>query len=168
MRLDQKGSTLPEALVTLALAGVVMAIGAVGLRANYLDLSSAQQNLVNDLRRARMMATRKGVHYRVTFGSGSYQIERMKESELTAGLWQVDEVVEPESIELPAELSLGVASDSGGASVEFDTRGMVVPPSSSTTNEIVTVTLSEGNDEKLVRIWPSGQIERTQNVEMTS
>jgi Tfp pilus assembly protein FimT len=168
MRLGQKGSTLPEAVVTLALAGVVMAIGAVGLRANYLDLSTAQQNLVNNVRRARMMATRKGVHYRVTFGSGSYQIERMKESELAAGVWQVDEVVEPESVELPASLSLGVASDSGGSSIEFDTRGMVVPPAVATTSSIVTVTLSEGDDEKVVRIWPSGQIERTANQEMTS
>jgi hypothetical protein len=130
------------------------------LNARFLDLSTAQQNLINDLRKARLMATRQGVHYRVVFADGAYRIERMRESTGSEGLWLVDALAEPQRIELPSQVSVGVAGG-GSTAVEFDSRGMVVPPEDAG-GEVFTVTLSEGESATArVEIWPSGQIQKS-------
>jgi Tfp pilus assembly protein FimT len=160
VRLNEKGSTIIEAVMTLGIAAIVTSFGALGLNVKFADLATSQQNLMNDLRKARTTAMRRGVHYRVAFADGSYRIERMMPSEEDAGLWEVDDLAEPDEIHLPSQLSVAVAGIAEDPAIEFDSRGMVVPLSEGSSG-VTTVMLTDSNDSNraAIEIWPSGQIQ---------
>jgi hypothetical protein len=160
MRLNDKGSTIIEAVVTLGIAGVVAGFGALGLNVRFADLATTQQELINDLRKARTTAMRQGAHYRVTFADGSYRIDRLMESELDDSVWEVDALADPDEVELPSQLSVNVAGSEEDPFVEFDSRGMVVARSEGDSG-VVTVTLNGSDDSTAeIEIWPSGQIQK--------
>lgn len=161
---SQAGSTLAEVLVTIGIVTGLMGVGVLSLDRGYLDLATARQNLVNDLRRARMQATLKGAHYRFEAAGSQYVITRLEDDD-GDGEWQVDSSYEPKVVELPTGFSVltygSGATGAASAVAEFDGRGLLVPESDGTLTIIsVTVSDAEGKTETL-QIWPSGQVEAT-------
>lgn len=157
---NQTGSTLAEVLVTIGIVTGLMGVGVLSLNRGYLNLATARQNLVNDLRRARMQATLKGAHYKFESTGNQYTITRLADGD-GDGDWEVDPDFQPKTVALPAGFSVvtfGGATGSAGIA-EFDGRGLLVPDETGSLSIIsVTVSDSSGQAETL-QIWPSGQVE---------
>ena len=158
MQTNEKGTTLTEALVTISIAAIIMAIGVLGIRRDYLDLGSSSQNLRNDLKQARMEASRRGVHYRVKLSSGSYRTERMADPQ-GDGSWEVATATSPQVVDLPDHVSL--AMDNADLVVEFNSRGLVVGPDGDAEDGVMEIVLTDQSNgaSRRIRVWPSGQIQ---------
>lgn len=156
---SQLGSTLIEVLVTLGIVIGLMGVGVLSLNRGYLNLATAKQNLVNDLRRARMQATLKGAHFRFDSAGNSYTITRLADPD-GDGAWDADQNFGVKVVELPGGFSVmasGPAVATAGA--EFDSRGLLVPAVDGTLS-IVSVVVSDGDGRsESLQIWPSGQVE---------
>lgn len=151
---SQMGSSIPELMVTVGIIASVMGTGVMSLDRGYLDLATAKQTLVNDLRRARMQATLKGAHFRFQTQGGQYVITRLKDAD-GDGVWNVDSAYTARTVELPHGYSIVAAS-----TAEFDGRGLLVATGSSSVADIISVTLRDHEGQrKVVQIWPSGQVE---------
>jgi type II secretory pathway pseudopilin PulG len=152
----ETGLSVIELLVAIALIGVMGALAIPRLNQSVLNLSSATQNLVGNIRMTRANAVSRGAHYRITLGATSYSIERLH---LDAdGNWVPDPGYPSEDWDLPSGISLNVTS--GDGIIEFDTRGLIVPPPDEDASEIEEVTIhdSQDGDNKHLEIWPSGQV----------
>jgi len=157
---SQVGSSLAEVLVTLGIVTSVMGVGVLGLNRGYMNLTTAKQNLVNDLRRARMQATLKGAHYRFEVAGGQYTITRLTDAD-GDGEWEVAADFPSKVVDLPPGFSLSASAAGEAASAEFDGRGLLVPQGDGSLG-IITLTVSDdqGKSHRL-QIWPSGQVEET-------
>jgi type II secretory pathway pseudopilin PulG len=150
------GLSVIELLVAIALIGVMGALAIPRLNQSVLNLSSTTQNLVGNIRMARANAVSRGAHYRITLSANSYSIERLS---LDAdGNWVPDPGYSSEDWDLPSGISLNVTS--GDGIIEFDTRGLIVPPPDEEASEIEQVTIHDSldGDNKYLEIWPSGQV----------
>lgn len=87
--IGQAGPTLLELLVGLAIVGTLGAIAIPNLNNSSLDLSSAVQRFVGELRMARARATNSGAHFRVTLADTSYTIQRLQDAN-DDGVWEPD------------------------------------------------------------------------------
>lgn len=161
----QAGTSLPEILVTISVIGLVMGLGVTGITGRYDNHGSATQSVLNDLRLTRMNAITRGAHYRMTFKSGSYDMQRLQDNDGN-GVWDTDSQVEPTEVELPYDVALSVAGAIAsplGLTIDFDSRGMVATPSGIVVGvATVYVTATGGiNAGKVnsVEVWPSGQIQ---------
>lgn len=156
--LGEAGVTLIELLVGLAIIGTMGAMAIPSLSSNSLDLSSSVQQFVGELRMARARATNSSSHYRVTLAATSYTIQRLQDAN-NDGVWEPDMSFPAGSIDLPADISLGVTA--GDGIIEFTSRGLVVPRPTDQIAEIEEITLSDaasGRTEQ-IEVWPSGQIQ---------
>lgn len=156
---DEKGLSLVEVIVTTAVVGVVLGVSVPNLSPGSIGLTTAKQNLANDLRRIRMDATIRGVHFRVTMGPSSYRIERLRQG--SSGAWEVDPTVTSRQVDLPSDIALAAANPDGAvANIEFNTRGMVAPSTSAESTAPMILTLSQRHSARKdnVEVWPSGQI----------
>jgi Tfp pilus assembly protein FimT len=155
----QAGTSLAEVMVTLGIITIVMGVGVLGLDRDFLDLDTARQMLVNDLRMARMQATLKGVRFRVTLGAGGYRIERLVDTNGT-GNWQVDGSYAAKTVNLPSGYALTSTSTAGSATTaEFDGRGLLVAQPNGTIGVISIVLSDDDGRQKAVKLWPSGQVD---------
>ncbi len=158
---SQGGSTLTEVLVTIGIVTGLMGVGVLSLSRGYLTLATAKQNLVNDLRRARMQATLKGAHYRFESSGNVYTISRLADSD-GDGQWEVDQNSSAKVVELPVGFSVAAASESGGGYyAEFDSRGLLVPGDDGSLGIISVVLRDDKGQLERLHIWPSGQVEPT-------
>lgn len=157
MQTNEKGTTLTEAMVTISIAAIITAVGVLGIRGDFLDLASSSQDLRNDLKQARMEASRRGVHYRVTLSSGSYSTERMADPQ-GDGSWEAAAATIPEVVDLPDHVSL--AMDNADTVVEFNSRGLVVGADGEPVEGVVEIVLTDQKDgtQRRISVWPSGQI----------
>lgn len=152
----ETGLSVIELLVAIALIGVMGALAIPRLNQSVLNLSSATQNLVGNIRMARANAVSRGAHYRITFSANSYTIERLH---LDAdGNWVPAPGYSSENWDLPSGISLTISN--GDGIIEFDTRGLLVPPPGEDSPEIEQVTIHDSldGDNKHLEIWPSGQV----------
>lgn len=150
---SQRGMSLIELLVVIGILGLVVAVTLPGLKSSALDLSTATQNLVGDLRIARANAASHSAHYRVTISSESYTIQRLQDND-GDGVWQP--TGSPQSVDLRDGISLNV--ESGDGVVEFNTRGLVESDNAGPEIERITLTDSRDGKTKQVEVWPSGQV----------
>lgn len=156
--IGQAGLTLLELLVGLAIVGTLGAIAIPNLNNSSLDLSSAVQRFVGELRMARARATNSGAHFRVTLADTSYTIQRLKDAD-EDGVWEPDSSFPAGTIDLPTNISLSVTG--GDGIIEFTSRGLVVPRPDDGVAEIEQITISDtanGRTQQL-EVWPSGQIQ---------
>jgi type II secretory pathway pseudopilin PulG len=155
---DERGTTILEVLISVGIILIALGGSVLGLNRTFADLTSAGQTFANDLRLARMNAVTRGAHYRVSWGDTSYRTERLIDLDGN-GIWELDPQAPPVLRRLPAGISLGNLGADGNA-FEFDTRGMVVPPSSATPDVVALAVGETGNPALAIRIevWPSGQV----------
>jgi type II secretory pathway pseudopilin PulG len=142
------GFSLVEALVTVTLVAILFAIAMPHALPNAFNLWQAQVQLIGDLRLARTDALTKGNHFQLAVTtSSSYAIYRMT---FNGATWAKSGVVL--SGTLPANVTF---TRGGGATFEFNTRGMLILP-----GEAATLTLADGvtGHTRNVTVWPSGQV----------
>lgn len=153
---SQHGMSLIELLVAIGILGLLVALALPRLNSRQLDLSTATQDLVGNLRIARANASGRGAHYLATFSSSSYSIQRLQDND-DDGVW------EPEGpslqVDLPGGVSLTVQD--GDGVVEFNARGLIEPNAGDAVAEIERLTLTDSRDGRTqqVEVWPSGQVQ---------
>lgn len=164
---SQTGSSLAEVMVTIGIVTGLMGVGILSLDRGYMNMTTAKQNLMIDLRQARMQATLKGAHVRFDAGSGAYRIVRLSDPD-GDGQWETDRAFTPRTIALPSGYGVAVSSSGSTAVAEFDGRGLLVPQSDGSLSIItVTITGADGDAES-VQIWPSGQVEEAPSTQTAS
>ena len=167
------GATLFELLVTVSVIGVLLGVSVLGIRGTYFDFATSKQRVVNDLRLTRSNANTKGAHFRVLFGSGSYFIERLQDED-GDGVWDSDPELEPQEINLPDGVGVTLSLFGGGgtdaSAVEFDTRGMVVPPDGKMVADLTEIIIRDlkTGEAVVVQVWPSGQVQLSSNTNVSS
>lgn len=146
------GFSLIEVLVAMIMLGVVAGFGVSRLLVAYGRPTLAQrsaQELVGNLRVARMQAISHNAHYRVVPGSSTYQIQRLS-FDAGTNSW-TNPGTDVRTIRLPSPLILSGSNPS----VEFDARGLMVQPASTAT---INLQDSGIGVARAVQVRLSGQI----------
>jgi prepilin-type N-terminal cleavage/methylation domain-containing protein len=153
---SERGLSLIELLVAIGILGLLVALALPRINSRQLELSTVTQDLVGNLRIARANATARGAHYRATFSSSSYSIQRLQDDD-DNGSWEPEG--SPLQVDLPNGVSLTVQD--GDGVVEFNTRGLIEPNAGDAVAEIERLTLTDSRDGRTrqVEIWPSGQVQ---------
>jgi len=156
MKRRNAGFTVTEMMVALTIIGIMGALAISSVNKSALNLSSAEQDLIANLRVARANANGRGVHFRVAMGISSYTIQRLKQD--AEGNWIVDTAFSTQTVTAPRGISFSVTY--GDGIIEFDTRGLIVPPPGQTVSEIEVISISDSikNRTKTLNVWPSGQV----------
>jgi prepilin-type N-terminal cleavage/methylation domain-containing protein len=147
-----RGFSLIEVLVAVTMLGIVAGFGVSRLLVAYgrptLAHRSAQE-LVGNLRVARVQAISHNAHYRVVPATSSYQIQRLA-FDAGTNSW-INPGTDVRTVSLPRPLVFSGATPS----VEFDARGLMVQPAST-----ATLNLQDGGvgTARAVQIRLSGQI----------
>jgi prepilin-type N-terminal cleavage/methylation domain-containing protein len=129
-RIGSHGFSLIEVVVAVTMLGIVAGLGVSRLLAVYGRPTLAHrtaQELVGNLRVARMLAISHDAHYRVVPATSSYQIQRLT-FDVGTNSW-INPGTEVRTVTLPQP----VVFSGGTPSVEFDARGLMVQPGSSAT-----------------------------------
>lgn len=146
----ERGMTVIELLVALAIFGVLAGIALPQFRPGAFNLQTAQNQLLADMRRTRDDALTRGDHYRLDIIS----VSQYAEYHLTVagGVWTVSGGA-LFTRNLPTGITLAAAAV--GRSFEFNTRGLMLNPGAATT---LTITDSPNSHTRSVTVWPSGQV----------
>jgi prepilin-type N-terminal cleavage/methylation domain-containing protein len=152
---NQKGISLIEIVATLAIAGVMATVAVPALSGRLIALSSATDSLAGVLKVARANSASRGAHFQVTIDTNSATTERLQAS---GGSWVPTGDQQYVEFPTPAYVSSGSVTV-----IEFDTRGLIVPPSPGTPAALETIVLTDAStgNTKTLQIWPSGQVRRT-------
>jgi prepilin-type N-terminal cleavage/methylation domain-containing protein len=146
---NRRGYTMIEAMATIAITGVLIGSALPHVDTRRQEINSAVNAVVADLRFARGRSITTGTHYAfVLTDSGTYEVQRLKEN--AAGDWVLDQVAKTNH--LPEQITLAFSQP---ASVEFNTRGMMISAPSILTLDFSDTTFGATHQ---VSIWPSGQI----------
>ncbi len=147
---SERGLTVIELLVALAIFGVLAGIALPQFRPGAFNLQTAQNQLLADMRRTRDDALTRGDHYRLDILSTTSYAEY--HLTVAGGVWSVAGGALftrnlPNGITLPAAAV--------GRRFEFNTRGLMLNPGAATT---LTLTDSPNSHTRSVTVWPSGQV----------
>ena len=147
----QAGLTLIELLVTVAMISAVAAIAVPQFTGQRFGLWTAHDQLVQDLRRARIDAITKGDHFEVEIvDDGSYRTWRLDDDD-GDGTWTPSgDALRERTLPSGVTFTAGV-----GATFEFNTRGLMVIPDAA--DSLVLHDASTGKT-RTVTVWPSGQV----------
>jgi len=140
---------MAEVLVGIAILGILAATAISGANTQRLQISTAQLQVIAQLRLARMKAITSVSHYAISFTSTTqFKVYPMTLSGTTwtLGTTPTNTVTLPSTTTLPTALV--------GTRLEFNSRGMFVTSTSVTQ---VNITDSFGQTRSL-QVWPSGQI----------
>jgi prepilin-type N-terminal cleavage/methylation domain-containing protein len=146
------GFSLIEVVVAVTMLGIVAGFGVSRLLVVYGRPTLAHrtaQELVGNLRVARMLAISHDAHYRVVPGTSSYQIQRLS-FDAGTNSW-INPGTDVRTVSLPRPVVFSGASPS----VEFDARGLMVQPAST-----ATLNVQDGGVgmARAVQVRLSGQI----------
>jgi prepilin-type N-terminal cleavage/methylation domain-containing protein len=155
MKRGSAGFTVVELIVAMGIVGVLLMVALPHFNRGALNASSVTQGVVANLRLARANATGRGVHFRVTFTASSYTVRRLKQD---SGNWIVDSAFAAQTVQAPSGVSFTTIQ--GDGTIEFDTRGLIVPLSGQLVGEteILRVTDTARGQTKTLQVWPSGQV----------
>ncbi len=149
---DSSGFSLIEVLVAVIILGIVGRFGVTRMLVAYGRPTLVQrgaQELVGNLRVARMQAISHDAHYRVVPGTSSYQIQRLTFDAGTNSWTNPGTDVRTVTFTRPLVFSGATPS------VEFDSRGLMVQPASTATLNLQDTGMAVA---RAVRIRLSGQI----------
>ncbi len=127
---DPNGFSLIEVLVAIILISIVSGFGVSRLLVAYGRPTLVQRSaveLVGNLRVARMLAISHDAHYRVVPGTSSYQIQRLA-FDAGTNSW-TNPGIDVRTVTLTSPLVFSGATPS----IEFDSRGLMVQPTSTAT-----------------------------------
>lgn len=143
-----------EIVATLGIAAVMATVAAPVLNGRLVALSSATDSLSGVLKLARANSASRGAHFQVTIDTNSATTERLQAA---GGSWVPTGDQQYVEFPTPAYVSSG-----SGTVIEFDTRGLIVPPIPGTpaTLETIVLTNADTGKTKTLEIWPSGQVRR--------
>jgi prepilin-type N-terminal cleavage/methylation domain-containing protein len=152
----ERGMTLMELLVVIGIISVLAAIAIPQVNSSIINLSSAKDNLLADIRLARGNATGRGAHFRVTLGSDSYVTQRLQDGD-NNGIWDPDGAFPAQTIQLPSLITI---TNGVGGRIEFDTRGLLIPQPDGTPPPVIEIALTDSKDNRIVAmsVFPSGQV----------
>jgi prepilin-type N-terminal cleavage/methylation domain-containing protein len=146
---NQRGYTMIEALVTMALSSILIGSALPHVDTRRAEINTAMNAVIADLRFARARAITSGVHYALELtASSTYELQRMKQS--AGGAWVVDGVTKTSV--LPDYITVQLSQP---GTLEFNTRGMMVSSPSTLT---LSFTDTKFGATHQLSIWPSGQI----------
>lgn len=155
---NERGISTVELLVTLGIVAILLAALVQSLDHRHFDLAAASQRLGNDLREARLEASLRGAHFRLTAADDSYSIARLRDED-GDGIWQVDPNYPERSVRLPPGLVLSAAAEDGSpTAAEFNSRGVLVDPAGRAARVIGFVLRRDDGEERVISVWPSGQV----------
>ena len=152
----ESGMTLTELLVTIGILSLLTAIAIPHVNSSIINLSSARDYLLADIRLARGNATGRGAHFRVTLSSDSYVTQRLQDGD-GDGIWEPNGAFPSQTVELPSTITI---TEGAGEEIEFDTRGLLIPQPDGTPPPVIEIALKDSKDERTVEIFvvPSGQV----------
>jgi len=149
---QQAGYTLIEAVVIIALLGVLVGIAMPHFSQQRIQIVNAQRLAIASLRLARSNAISKSVHFQVAFPDATHiRVARMVETPADSGNWYVD-TSSVQTTALPVPTSF--ASTLIGTAIEFNSRGYIVDLKS----PVRIDTQDTFGTTKSLQVWPSGQI----------
>jgi prepilin-type N-terminal cleavage/methylation domain-containing protein len=150
MRLaDRRGYTMIEALVSMAIAGVLIGSALPHVDTRREAINTAVNAVIADLRYARSRSITTGTHHALELtDAGTYEVQRLTQDAI--GLWVVDSVAKTNAF--PDHVTLELSQP---VTLEFNTRGMMI---SSTGTLTLSFTDTQFGATHQVSIWPSGQI----------
>jgi Tfp pilus assembly protein FimT len=152
MSAGNRGTSMLEVAVVVAILGVSTSIAVSRLNAGTRHIDSAYQELVANLRLCRAQAVASGFHCRVEVTSSTgYRVERMLPPESPNGRWTADA-----STSRAVVFPVGVTLSQESGAFEFDTRGSFVSLAARTP---LILTDAAYNREKSFVLWPSGQVD---------
>jgi prepilin-type N-terminal cleavage/methylation domain-containing protein len=146
---NQRGYSLVELLVAVAIFGVLAAMGLPHIDTKRQDIQTTTKQIIADYRWARNRAITSGVHFGLEWTStNSYEIQKMRQA--ADGTWSKDLTVK--RVTLPTHINTAWFWPS---LQEFNTRGMMV-----TTTYPLYQLFWDSNyfGWHMVSVWPSGQI----------
>ena len=150
------GMTLMELIVSLGIASVLTAITIPQVNSSIINLSSARDYLLTDIRLARGNATGRGAHFRVTLASHSYVIQRLQDGDGN-GIWDPNSAFPPQTVQLPSTITI---TEGVGKKIEFTTRGLLTFQPDGTPPPVIAIALKDSKDNRTVdlSVYPSGQV----------
>ncbi len=147
---SQWGYSLLELLTTMAIFGILAAAGIPHLDTRRQDLNNAVTTIIADIRYARARAITSGTHYAMKrLGASQYQVQRFEE---VGGVWSYDSPAK--TVQLPSYITITLSP----ATLEFNTRGMMVTTFPSGSFLTLTIKDTKFDAEHTVTVWPSGQV----------
>ncbi len=141
------GYTLIEVMTVIGIVGILLAAALPHLDPRRQDLETILQTMMGDLRVTRAKAISSGVHFSFhRVDEHHYELRR----HLQAGTdWPVESIIKTTT--LPSSVSLFTWPDA----FEFNTRGMLVTPSTPAFGFIGDYSTTVWHE---VLVWPSGQV----------
>jgi prepilin-type N-terminal cleavage/methylation domain-containing protein len=149
---SSNGFSLIEVLVAVIMMGIIGGFAVSRLRVAYGRPTAVQRGaleLVGNLRVARMLAISHDSHYRVVPGTSSYQIQRLT-FDAGSNSW-----INPGSDVRTVPLTSPLVFSGATPSIEFDSRGLMVQPTSTATLNLQDTAVQNARQ---VQIRLSGQI----------
>jgi Tfp pilus assembly protein FimT len=153
---NAKGIAFIELMLVVGLIGLMASVSLPHIDPHKLDLAISVDGLSGNLKMARTWSIGRGVHFQVTLTASSYTVQRLSDPDAD-GIWTPDPGALVQDFILPDRISLSI---SGADTLEFNTRGLLVPEPGEPLAAIETITVTDTYDARTrqIVIWPSGQI----------
>ena len=153
---SQYGLTMVELLVAVSIVAIGGAMAIPAVDRSSLNLSTASDNLIAEMRLARGTAVGQGVHFRIMLDAQSYTLQRLHGPDVN-GAWNPDPAFPGRNVTLPPSISMVIEGD---GVIEFNARGLIEPLPGEQVAEIETIVMNKSGSARTrtLKIWPSGQI----------
>ena len=149
------GFSLVEVMVAVVIISIVGGFSVSRMLVAYgrpTQVDRSARELVGNLRVARMLAISHDAHYRVVAGTSTYQVQRLT-FDGASNTW-TNTGIDVRTVSLPRPLLFSGTSPTNSP-VEFDSRGLLVQPTSTATLNLQDTPVGVA---RAVQVRLSGQI----------